>query len=83
MPNRLRYTAHARQRVAERDIQRRWVDAAVTREPSRIGKTAIFVLSANELAARFGGTFVAGIRVVVDQIRRVIVTVHWLAGGER
>lgn len=83
MPHRLRYTAHASQRVAERDILRRWVDAVVTTTPLRYGRNAIFVLPAEELARRFGGSFAAGLRVVVDHIRRVIVTVHWLAGGER
>lgn len=82
MPNRLRYTLHASQRAAERDIHRRWVDAAVEVEPRRFGRTAIFVLPADALARRFGGSFRAGLRVVVDLIRRVIVTVHWLAGGE-
>jgi hypothetical protein len=80
--HRLRYTAHASQRAAERDIHRRWVEAAVKLEPRRFGRTAIFVLPADQLVRRFGGSFRAGLRVVVDSIRRVIVTVHWLSGGE-
>lgn len=77
MAQRLRYSAHALQRLDERGILRRWVEAVVGTRPQVYGRDHIFWLSANELAERFGGEFSEGIRVVVDGFRRRVVTVHW------
>lgn len=77
MARRLRYSAHALQRLDERGILRHWVDAVVGTRPQVYGRDHIFSLSASELAVRFGGEFSEGIRVVVDSFRRRVVTVHW------
>lgn len=81
MNRRLRYTAHALQRLGERGILRHWVDAAAHTRPICQGRRAIFVLSAAQLRQQFGSSFRAGLCVVVDIFRQVIVTVHWLTGG--
>ncbi len=81
MTRRLRYTAHALQRLGERGILRRWVDATTRTRPTRYGKQAVFVLSADQLRLHFGETFAQGLRVVIDTIRQLVVTVHWLPGG--
>lgn len=81
MARRFRYSAHALQRLDERGILRRWVDAVLGTRPTVYGRDHIFSLSAAELAARFGGEFHDGIRVVVDAIRRRVVTVHWDEGS--
>lgn len=78
---RLRYTAHALQRLGERGILRRWVDAATRTRPTCYGKQAVFVLSADQLRQHFGDAFSQGIRVVIDVIGRVVVTVHWFPGS--
>ena len=77
MTRRLRYSSHALQRLEERGILRRWVDAATSARPARYGKHAVFVLSADQLHVRFGAAFAAGLRVVADTARGVIVTAHW------
>lgn len=77
MTQRLRYTAHALQRLTERGILRRWVEAALQTPPTRYGKHAIFVLSADQLRRRFGESCLQGLRVVIDTVRKVVVTVHW------
>ncbi len=78
MPQRLHYSQHALQRLDERGILRRWVDAVVSTRPRVYGRDQLFTLSAAELATRFGGDFADGLSVVVDGFRRRVVTVHWL-----
>ncbi len=81
MSQRLRYSQHALQRLDERGILRRWVDAVVGTRPQVYGRDQIFTLSAGELALRCGGDFREGLRVVVDGFRRRVVTAHWLDRG--
>ncbi len=79
MPQRLRYSQHALQRLDERGISRRWVDAVVIgTRPQVYGRDQIFTVTARELASRCGGKFRDGLRVVVDGLRRRVVTAHWL-----
>ena len=78
MPARPRYSQHALQRFDERSILRRWVATVLLTRPERAGRRDVFTLSADELAARCGGQFCDGLRVVVDAITRRIVTAHWL-----
>ncbi len=80
MTRRLRYTSHALQRLGERGILRRWIDAATRTHPTSYGKHSVFVLSADQLRASFGTAFVHGLRVVIDTFRQVVVTVHWHPG---
>jgi hypothetical protein len=80
MPQRLRYSQHALQRLDERGILRRWVDAVVGSRPQVYARGQIFTLTARELACRCGGDFQDGLRVVVDGFRRRVVTAHWLDG---
>ena len=83
MTRRLRYTSHALQRIGERGILRRWVDAATRTHPTSYGKHAVFVLSADQLRQTFGDAFSRGLRVVIDTVRQVVITAHWLAGRAR
>lgn len=83
MTRRLRYTAHALQRIGERGILRRWVDAATRTHPTNHGKHAVFVLSADQLRQHFGDAFSWGLRVVIDTVRQVVITAHWLTGRAR
>lgn len=80
-PREFRFSSHALQRISERGIRRRWVRAAVGTQPTRHGRHTIFVLTAKQLGHRFGDSFTDGVRVVVDQGRALIVTVHWLSRG--
>ena len=81
MPHRLRYSQHALERLDQRGILRRWVEAVLGTRPRVYGRDQVFTLSASELANRCGGSFDAGLRVVVDSLRRRIVTAHWLGCG--
>ncbi len=81
MPKKLRYTPHALQRLAERGIRRRWAAAVLSSTPIPHGRHAAFMLTAEQLRGSFGRPFGAGLRVVVDQLRAVVITVHWMAGS--
>ena len=81
MSKRPRYSVHALQRLGERGILRRWVDAATHKRPTSYGRRAVIVLSAEQLTQQFGDTFSQGLRVVMDTIRRVVVTAYWLVGS--
>jgi hypothetical protein len=77
MPQRLHYSAHALQRIGERGILRRWVEAATMQRPTRRGRHAMFVLGAEQLQMRFGVAVCGDLRVVTDTSHGVIVTAHW------
>lgn len=72
-----RLTSHAAQRLGERGIQRRWVVAALRTAPVRYGRHAVFYLNARQLNGSFGTDKGDGLRVVTDEARGVVVTVHW------
>lgn len=83
MSRRVRYTPHALQRIGERGILRRWVDAATHTRPTCYGKHAVFVLSAEQLRQHFGDAFTRGLRVIMDSVRQVVITAYWLVGSVR
>ena len=81
MSQRLHYSQHALQRLDERGILRRWIEAVVGTRPSVYGRDEVFTLSSAQLGTRFGLDFRLGLRVVVDGVRHRIVTAHWVDGS--
>lgn len=81
MSHRIRYSQHALQRLDERGILRRLVDAVLASRPQVHGRHEVFTLTASELASRCGGDFQNGLCVVVDRFRRRVMTAHWFPSG--
>ncbi len=80
MARRIRFTAHARQRLAQRGIPQRWVEAATRGVATSYSHCDIFVLTPEQLGQRFCATFSRALRVVVDRPSRRVVTAYWLNG---
>lgn len=82
MKRRICYSSHALQRLSERGIQRRWVEAVARTQPRCYGHQQVFTLSARAFALLCGVEPRAGFRLVMDGARRCVVTACWLDRGQ-